>query len=425
MRIKAEDSSGISGCVRCGSCRSGCPTFGAELHEGASARGRVSLISARRGGELDPGELYYKHIIECTLCGSCASNCPSGVDTPAEVISERAERVAAEGGTLPARLVFNNVLNSPNAMALASRFASSMQGLMMKDAPVEGSLLSRFPLPFIGNRTLLPELATTPFLAGSEVKALAGEARARSSRLKVGFFVGCGINYLYPRVAEAALSKLKASEADVFIPQGQVCCGMPAVAAGYIDAARDMAVKNLELFEPEQLDYVTTACASCGDVLKNTLTGLLRDSSGEIRARAAALSSKVIDITELLTGPLAGTWEKSSSKNMGERAVVTYHDPCHLSRYQGVKDAPRALIEMSGHSFKEMNNPCKCCGFGGGLGTTNYELSMEIMRGKAESIRLSGADVVATACPGCMAQLSDGLFRSGLKTRVVHVVELL
>ncbi|MBE7415742.1 MAG: (Fe-S)-binding protein [Deltaproteobacteria bacterium] len=50
---------------------------------------------------------------------------------------------------------------------------------------------------------------------------------------------------------------------------------------------------------------------------------------------------------------------------------------------------------------------------------------MEIAGKKAENIKKSGADVVATACPGCIIQLKDGLHRAGIQTEVKHVVELL
>jgi len=55
----------------------------------------------------------------------------------------------------------------------------------------------------------------------------------------------------------------------------------------------------------------------------------------------------------------------------------------------------------------------------------NYELSVKITERKADSIRDSGADIVATACPGCIVQLRDGLHKYGVKAKVVHVVDLL
>ncbi|VAW38186.1 hypothetical protein MNBD_DELTA02-167, partial [hydrothermal vent metagenome] len=67
----------------------------------------------------------------------------------------------------------------------------------------------------------------------------------------------------------------------------------------------------------------------------------------------------------------------------------------------------------------------RCCGLGGGLAFSNYDLSIEIARVKAEGVRGSGADIVATACPGCIIQLKDALHHYDVDAMVVHVVELL
>jgi glycolate oxidase iron-sulfur subunit len=55
----------------------------------------------------------------------------------------------------------------------------------------------------------------------------------------------------------------------------------------------------------------------------------------------------------------------------------------------------------------------------------HYDLSAAIANRKAESIRETGADIVATACPGCMIQLTDMVKRNHMSTKVMHLMELL
>lgn len=43
---------------------------------------------------------------------------------------------------------------------------------------------------------------------------------------------------------------------------------------------------------------------------------------------------------------------------------ITYHDPCHARKMQGVFKEPRELLKANYH-FVEMSNPNACCGFGG------------------------------------------------------------
>jgi glycolate oxidase iron-sulfur subunit len=420
-------------CVRCGICKSVCPTFNAIHREPASARGKISLVEAHLAGDVELGEEYLRHIKECALCGACLASCPKEVDTPELVMNARAESVTKEGLPLTASFALKNVLGSERIMPLAFRFASRLQRVLLKGTSLENGLVSRFSLPIIGSGRLLPELPETSFLDLPEVKArglpvrdpkVTHEASVKTPIARVGLFVGCGINYLLPGVGEATIRVLEGAGVEVVVPPGQVCCGMPALSTGEVSTARSLALKNLEVFEKSDIDYIVTACATCGHALKGSFMKLLGGGGPQTRARVENLSSRVKDITELLAGQFS---YKGGEKTGPDRdgVVVTYHDPCHLGRAQGIRDEPRELLERSGMTFKEMKNPCKCCGLGGGLTFTNYDLSMEIAKNKVEDIKGTGAQVVATACPGCIIQLKDGLHRFGVNAKVVHLVELL
>lgn len=411
----------IEKCVRCGTCRSVCPTFKAIGREQACARGKLTLIEAYLRGDIALSEDYTRAVKECTLCGACRANCPNGVNTTGVFAAARADIIEKQGLPLAANFIFKNLADSklvPSALKWASRF----QGLFFKGADEQNGLLSRFSLPIIGNGRLLPRFSPVPFLEMDGVRGLGDRKKfTGTSGKKVAFYAGCGINYLMPGLGLKSLEVLKRAGVTVIVPSGQVCCGMPAYSSGDTGSARKMALKNLEVFESYDFDFITTSCATCGYGLKKLFRDILSDAPS-LKERVEAVSSKVRDITELLVnelnfrGPGAGDTSK----------VVTYHDPCHLGRAQGVREEPRQLIESaSGVKLKEMKNPCACCGLGGGLSVTNYDLSMEITKKKVDNIRNSGADIVATACPGCMVQLRDGLHRLGVDIKVTHVVELL
>lgn len=411
----------IDKCVRCGTCRSVCPVFKAVGRETACARGKISLIGANLKGDLPLTDTYVKHVKECTLCGACRANCPNGVDTTAVFAAAREDIAKKQGLPFTASFILKHVLDSGRIMPFAMRWANRLQSIAFKDTCAGAGLLSRFTMPFVGSGRLVPQLAERFFLDLPEVKALGDDAKRLQGATKVAFYAGCGINYLMPGVGVASLYVLKRAGVEVVVPPAQVCCGIPAYSMGDMDSARAMALKNLEAFESIDADFITTSCATCGYALKKLFRKLLGDDP-LLDARVEAFSKKVRDITELLVDELGF---KGGGKNP-VNARVTYHDPCHLGRGQGVREAPRVLIAASrGVELKEMKNPCACCGLGGGLSLANYDLSMEIARRKAENIRASGAQIVATACPGCMVHLRDGLHRFGVDARVAHVVELL
>ncbi|WKZ33888.1 MAG: (Fe-S)-binding protein [Thermodesulfobacteriota bacterium] len=410
----------IDKCVRCGTCRSTCPTTKVLGIETASPRGRVSLVSAFSKGEIGLSETYLKHLRECTLCGACRTNCPNDVDTVSIFAAARAGAMEKQGVPLAASLAFRGLKDPGGIVGMGLKIASRLQGLLFKDATAGPGLVSRFSLPLVGNGRLVPPLAKTFFLDLPEVKSLSGTVEG--NRPRVAFYAGCGVNYLMPWVGTKSIELINKAGAGVEVPGGQACCGMPAYAMGDLASAREMALKNLEALESSGADFIATSCATCGHGLKAIMPELLSGAPA-LKLRAEKVASRVRDISELLLNELGFRGKGSGD---GPKTIVTYHDPCHLGRAQGLREEPRELIKMGrGTALKEMKNPCLCCGLGGGLMYTNYELSMEIAGKKAENIKKSGADVVATACPGCIIQLKDGLHRAGIQTEVKHVVELL
>jgi len=420
-------STELDKCVKCGTCRSICPTFRGIGRESASARGKLSLIRAYLDGEKGLGEEYLRHLRECTMCGGCKSVCPAGVDTVRVINAARAEHVEKEGVSFAASFIMKKLLDYKGVMPRALRYAAKFRGLLFKDSPTENGLVSRFSLPVIGCGRLVPELAETFFLDTPEAKSLDSAPGVNGAR--VAFYSGCGVNFLMPDVGIKSLKALE-KNSPVVVPGAQVCCGMPAYYMGDVETAKRLAIKNIKVFESYDLDYIITSCATCSHALKNVFKDIIAETGdADLLKRAEKFASKVRDITEFLPIKTPASLARADGEGghlKTKRPVVTYHDPCHLNRNQGIRDAPRDLIKSRDDlEFREMRFPCSCCGLGGGLSMSNYELSIKITKRKADSIRDCEADIVATACPGCIVQLRDGLHKYGVKAKVVHVVDLL
>jgi len=446
MKKLANYGSELSQCVRCGACRSVCPTLNVLRRETASARGKLSLVNAYLAGEIGLSDTFVKHISECVLCGACRQSCPNNIPVPDIIMAARAEVVRDRGIPFLTSAIMKGLRESESFIGKTLKIASVAQRFVFKEVPGERGMQSRFPLPYIQDERLVPPLAKRFFLDmveeglenvaptfmvgklwGMNPHATAGRDKAFSGEknIKVGFFAGCLINYVMPDIGLASLKVLEKAGATVFVPSGQTCCGMPALSIGDVEDAKSLALKNLEVFESYDLDFITTACATCTDGLKSRFKELLQDEGPEIKRRVESFSIKVRDITDLLVNELKLTASMLDYKPSTNGTVVTYHDPCHLRRGLGIKDEPRELIEIAGFRRKEMRHPCRCCGLGGSFSITNYGLSMEINRSKAEDIKTTGAEIAATACPGCMVQLRDGLHKVGAKVEVKHIVELL
>jgi glycolate oxidase iron-sulfur subunit len=162
-----------------------------------------------------------------------------------------------------------------------------------------------------------------------------------------------------------------------------------------------------------------TECGSCSAFLKDYPE--LFEEDPEMQKRAQTLAKQVKGFSEFMVDRLpAAVEQKSVSKK------VTYHDPCHMSRYQGTVKQPRALLKkIPGMTYIELAEADRCCGAAGSYNVMHYEQSMKVLDRKMENLKKTGAEILATECPGCLIQLGYGTRRAGLKVRVSHISELL
>jgi len=399
-----------------------CPVYEVVRREGVSARGKLMLIAAREEGALGDERELRELLSACLLCGRCRTSCPNEVDLPRVVRAARAELV--ERGHLGAleRWVLERLLPSRRGLARLAGLARASRWVWAARVPGDSGLRLRFARAPGGGRRRLPALAPVPYLDRPPGPA-AGPAGGGP---RVALFVGCVSNLLRPEAAEAAAAALGAAGARVEAPPGQGCCGLPALGAGALAGARALARRNLEALAPEGAelpDAVTSPCASCASMLAHHLPEALAGAPGLVE-RARALAARVVPFSVLLAR-LAGLRAEGPGRDAPPDApVLTFHDPCHLSRGFGEKDAPRFLLTaLPGVRYVDSAHPCRCCGQGGTFGLHHPELSEALGRDKVRRLQETGASLVATECSGCFLQLEDLLARHGTGMQVLTTAE--
>jgi glycolate oxidase iron-sulfur subunit len=171
------------------------------------------------------------------------------------------------------------------------------------------------------------------------------------------------------------------------------------------------------------LDYVISGCGTCASALKD-YHKFLADTD-ENKEAFAKFGDKVKDISQFLVDilELPNTAYQAARETEGKK--VTFHDSCHLNRYLGIRDQPRQILKsIRGMEYEEMVRADWCCGMAGTFSIYYYDLSKKIADKKMETIKTTGADIVATACPGCMMQLIDNTMRHQMSVKVMHIIEL-
>lgn len=397
----AED---VARCVRCGGCQAACPLYPLAEHEAASPRGRVQVAAALLEGSLPATPRLAAYLDYCLTCRACEGACSSGVRVERLVLAARAVLAERLGLGLH-RFALLRVLGSPpllHGLAAAGRVPGLLAGT----------------LPLGGGRPALPLPRRSSFLRHSAGREFPPAAQAPLGG-RAAFFAGCLINHLYPATAEASLRALRAAGFTVVVPAGQGCCGLPALVAGDRPGAARLARRQLDALG-EGWDFLVTACASCGAAFRHHYPDLL-GGDPVYGPRAARLAERTRDVSELL----AGLRFFPPVDPAGGILRVTYHDPCHLARGQGVRNAPRALLRaLPGVELVEMQGADNCCGGAGSFCFTHPAPAAAVGRKKAQAITATGARAVVTGCPACQIQLTASLRREGLPLPVLHTVDL-
>lgn len=401
-------------CIRCGACQNVCPVFKELQAESTVARGRVKLIRGVMNQDLTLTEGFMDKMSLCLMCKACVVNCPSGVKVDKLVEAARKEITEKKGLSPLKKLIFRLVLKNRWVFNSGMKVGGVFQGVFFRKGPQGQGVLPRMSLG-IDKRRLLSPLASETLRSRYPDVIHVPEAK-----MKVAFFTGCMINYVYTDTGEAVINVLKRNGVEVVIPALQNCCGTPVRINGDYETAKTMAKANIDVFLKEKVDAVVVSCGTCGLSLKEEYAELLEDDPIYVE-KAKRLGAMIKDFTELVVG-LEGFED-----GMGPLPIkVTYHDPCHLVRGLKVKEQPRQIIRsIPGITFKEMKQSDTCCGSGGSFSLYHYDLSSKINDHKVDNIHQSGVEVLATGCSACRMHIADGLNRHRLPVKVMHTAQLL
>lgn len=399
----------IHECVKCGACQAHCPAYRESRKEGSVARGKVALAAAILDGKTELDDGVEQDISMCLMCGSCVNKCPNRVPTNEIVGAMRRDITRKKGLSLIGKGV-TSVIGSQMLLKALSKSGSLLSALLLKKVPESSGLRLRFPLGMMRDRTL-PKV---PFrnLFDMVPEFIQGDPGVPV----VGFFAGCSITYIYPQIGVAMVDLLRRMGYSVHIPRAQKCCGIPALSSGAGEVVEELAETNIAAFGRYDEERIITACASCH--------GGIGEYYATMKADYEEFTDRIVDFSVFLNK--AGLVDELASMPRWEkRTRVSYHDPCHL-KTQGITAEPRALLRaLPNVDFVEMEGASLCCGLGGTFSVYHYEESKAIGARKIPGLLESGAEKIATACPGCIIQLQDSINHAGLHVSAVHILDLI
>ena len=110
--------------------------------------------------------------------------------------------------------------------------------------------------------------------------------------MKVGLFVPCYVDALYPEAGVATYKLLRHYGLEVGYPERQTCCGQPMANAGF----QDKSMKVIETFDDifKAYDYIVAPSASCAAYVRVYYPKILEGKHD------CVASKKIMDIVEFL-----------------------------------------------------------------------------------------------------------------------------
>ncbi len=401
---------GLARCVHCGFCLQACPTYIELGMETDSPRGRIALIEAVTSGRTRATAPLLGHLDLCLQCRACETACPSGV--PYGRIMETARAAIVEDGAPRAwrirAAMLRQVVARPGRVRLLMAALGTYQRSPLRALLRASRVLRVLPGNLDEAERALPEPAARPFSMPPQPPSLTRT---------VAMLTGCVMPHLYPRTHAATVRVLNRLGYQVVAPASQACCGALSSHAGDRRFAREMARRNVDAFLDAGVEAVIVNSAGCGAAMKEY--GELLADDERYRDRAGELAAMTRDVLEFVAGHDLGA--------LGEVCcAATYQDSCHLAHAQRITAAPRQLLRaIPGLELREMAAADRCCGSAGIYSFVQHEMSSRVLDAKMDDIERTGATTIATANPGCMAQLEAGLRGRRVEGRVVHVIELI
>ncbi|MBI9076070.1 MAG: (Fe-S)-binding protein [Desulfatibacillum sp.] len=367
-------------CSYCAFCQATCPVFLQDLLETHMPRARMSLAKACLVENTIPRTKHLEEILDrCLLCGNCERTCPAGIKVNDIVVAARKSMYKGKRKTFLERNFLNSFMQKRGmdwlhrtAFAVAKKIGRVPDGILNPRAQT-------FSKQFTG------------------VFPAKGEKRAT-----VAYFVGCATNSSYVETGKALLNVFTKNGIEVIVPEGLLCCGMPAIVEGDTETAYNMFMHNVRIFHKMEVDAVVTDCTTCGLMFKEN---------------GAKLAPAGTPLLEKVQGVAAKMWEATDYLNhLGLvdppnqlDTKFTYHVPCHRAWSPTLAEAPRDVArQVPGAELCEMAEPESCCGAGGTFFVQHEELSGGIRGKKKAMIEDTGANTILTQCPACRGYLAAG-----------------
>lgn len=389
-------------CNGCGHCRTAapaqrmCPIFRATCDEAAAPRAKANLLRHLLHPDTDPRLLASDDVRAvadlCVNCKMCATECPSKINVPKLMLEAKAANVGQHG-----------MDRSDWVMARTESFARFGSAF----APLANALLGSAPARWlleklfgVSRRRRLPGFAPRSFLRDAHRRGWT--RKPHSARPRVAYFVDVFANCNDPTIAEAVVAVLHHNGVEVYVPPGQLGCGMAPLAYGDVETARETVQHNLRLLADLAREGYPILCSepTAALLFRQDALDLLDDTDAKL------VAGQTVECTAYL-------WDLHQQGQLRTdfrplNFAVGHHVPCHLKALGRPPAGPALLGLVPGLRVHTIDVGCSGMAGTFGLKAAHYQTSLEAGRPMLEALAGPRSLFGSTECSTCRMQMEDG-----------------
>ncbi len=244
--------------------------------------------------------------------------------------------------------------------------------------------------------------------------------------MKIGLFIPCFMNELYPDVCKATYKLLKNQGLQIEYPLSQTCCGQPMANSGCSKDIKTLAINFVNTFK--DYDYVVAPSGSCVSMVKEHYAPFFDNDNDYNKIKAS-----IYEVCEFLHDVVKIdniNFDFSFPYNVG------VHNSCHGHRVLKLASASELNIPYESklknllNKIPEINlinlkREDECCGFGGTFCVQEEAISVAMGKDRIEDHLDSKAQIMTGADMSCLMHMDGIITRDGNPIKVMHIVEIL
>lgn len=242
--------------------------------------------------------------------------------------------------------------------------------------------------------------------------------------MRIGLFIPCFMNELYPDASMATLKILQSLDLDVHYPMEQTCCGQAQANTGCAHEASQLAHRFLKIFK--DYDYVVAPSGSCVAMVRENYAQFLDGKEGfnHLKTNTFELIEFLHDIIKPERIPVqfahkVGIHNSCHGHRELRMASMSERNEPSFSKIESI------LSKVEGIEFVELERKDECCGFGGTFCVSEEAMSSAMGLDRVNDHLQAGAEVITGIDMSCLMHMQGIIDRQKMPIKTMHIAQIL